>query len=295
MTNELPYPNAKNLREFIADFIKKQLALNSFSWLQERIILIAAQNDPIPLQICFAAISRKIEKKLVQINQEEYKQLSIFIPGLFIEGWTLHRLSRMYILLNLNENGKETYCMAIESLFINADMNERADIHAALPVLTYPEHWVKFCEEGIRSNMGIVQEAIMYHNPYPAKYLPEAAWNQLVLKAFFTEKNIKLIAGIDERVNAPLAATLIDYAQERWAAKRPVNVQLWRLVAPFINETNFLVIRELCHSEDINTRLAAALTCSVSNYEPAKLLLDEMPELKTAIFENNLSWDKIGS
>lgn len=294
MTNELPYHNPAGFKEFVAGIIKEHSAGNSYAWLQERIVLIGTQNDPVQLQICFAAISRKIEKKTVHSNPDQKKQLSFFLPGLFIEGCTLHRLSRMYILLNLNEGEKDNYCMAIESLFLNAEMNERADLYAALPVLAYPQHWIKFCEEGIRSNMGVVQEAIMYNNPYPAIYLTEAAWNQLVLKAFFTEKNIKLITGIDERANAPLAATLIDYAQERWAAKRLVHIQLWRLVAPFINDSNISIIKELCQSEDENTKQAAALACSLSIYAPAKLLLDKMPEIKTAISENKLNWDTIG-
>lgn len=293
MTNNLPYHNSKTFRELIATIIKEHLAnSSSYTWLQESCLLIGAQNNSIQLQVCFAAISRKIDKKIIQINSEQKIQLSTFLPGLFIEGWTLHRLCRMYILQNLKEE-EDKYCTEIGSLFTNAEMNELADLYSALPVLAYPKHWIKFCEEGIRSNMGVVQEAIMYKNPFPAKYLSEAAWNQLVLKAFFTEKNITLITGIDERANSPLALTLIDYAQERRAAKRSVNVQLWRLVAPFIDDSNFVLINELFHSEDEKYRQVAALVCSVSTYAPAKLLLNKMPELKTAINKNKLNWDTI--
>ena len=76
----------------------------------------------------------------------------------------------------------------------------------------------------------------MCNNPYPAENLNEAAWNQMVLKAFFTEKPIDQIIGLDERANERLARTLSDYAHERWAAHRSVNPLLWRCVAPFINE-----------------------------------------------------------
>ena len=294
MKHDLPFNNSEPFKQFLSTIIKEHVAVDSYNWLQDRVVLISAGNDAILLQACFAAIARKIEKKIVHLNLDKKEQLTKFLPGLSIEGWTLHRLCRLYILLNLNTAEKEKYCHAIESLFVNAEMNERADLHAALPAFAYAQHWVKFCEEGIRSNIGVVLEAIMYNNPYPANYLEEAAWNQLVLKAFFTEKNINLIIGIDERANAPLAATLIDYAQERWAANRTVNVQLWRLVAPFIDDANFAFIKELYNSKDENTILAAALACSFSNYIPAKVLLETMPELKTKIVTNEVNWGNIG-
>ena len=293
MKNELPFNNSEHFKQFLSTIIKQHAATDGYNWLQERVTLISAGNDAIQLQICFAAVARKIEKKLIHLDSYQKEQLTNFLPEIFIEGWTLHRLCRLYILLNLNEAEKEKYCHAIESLFVNAEMNERADLHAALPAFAYAQHWVKFCEEGIRSNIGVVLEAIMYNNPYPANYLEEAAWNQLVLKAFFTEKNINLIVGIDERANAPLAETLIDYAQERWAANRTVNVQLWRLVAPFIDDANFTIIEKLHISEDENTRLAAALACSISNYLPAKALLDTMPEIKAKIIANEINWGNI--
>ena len=294
MKHDLPFNNSEIFKQFLSTIIKQHVAIDGYHWLQERVVLISDSNDATQLQICFAAIARKIEKKIVHLDAYQKEQLTNFLPGLFIEGWTLHRLCRLYILLNLKEEDKEKYCVAIESLFVNAEMNERADLHAALPAFAYAKHWVKFCEEGIRSNIGVVLEAIMYNNPYPANYLEEAAWNQLVLKAFFTEKNINLIVGIDEKANAPLAATLIDYAQERWAANRAVNIQLWRLVAPFINDKNFAIIEKLYNSEDENTRLAAALACYISNYLPAKALLDTMPEIKTKILTNGINWGNIG-
>ena len=295
MNNELPTNNIIALKTIISIIIRENISSESYGWLQERIIAISSQNEPLQLQLCFAAISRKIEKKTVQIYAEQEKIISDLIPGFFIIGWSMHRLSRAFILLNINKEQEGQYCTTIESLFVNAEMNERADLFAALPILAFPEHWIKICVEGIRSNMGVVQEAIMYSNPFPAKYLEEAAWNQLVLKAFFTEKNINLIMGIDQRANAPLASTLIDYATERQAAKRSVNIQLWRLVAKFINDLNFAIIKDLLNSEEDTTRLAALLACSDSDYIPAKLLSDSFPEIKNKIIGNTLNWNNIGT
>ncbi|GAA4340928.1 hypothetical protein GCM10023184_38970 [Flaviaesturariibacter amylovorans] len=129
------------------------------------------------------------------------------------------------------------------------------------------------CAEGIRSNIGDVLQAIMCNNPYPSENLEEAAWNQMVLKAFFTEKPVEQIIGLDERANRELAKILSDYAHERWAAHRPVNPLLWRCVGPFIDEKIFPDIEKIARSEQPLEREAALLACSRSNYAPAQALL----------------------
>src|SRR5690606_25491827 len=133
-------------------------------------------------------------------------------------------------LMQLNKVEKETYLKKINALFAAAEMNEEVALYSALPFYAYPEEWIAKCANGIRSNIGTVLEAIMYHNPFPARYLPEAYWNQLVLKAFFTEKDVNKITGLYERVNPALADTLSDYVLERQAAHRTVAPEIFKLI-----------------------------------------------------------------
>jgi hypothetical protein len=140
------------------------------------------------------------------------------------------------LLIEYKEADKDKYFKTLETLFSVAEMNEQVALYSALPLLPYPELWVKRCAEGIRSNIGTVLEAIMYNNPYPAENLNEAAWNQMILKAFFTEKQIEKIYSLDDRANEELARILIDYAKERYAAGREVNAMLWYLVKKFVSE-----------------------------------------------------------
>jgi hypothetical protein len=195
--------------------------------------------------------------------------------------------------LQLDPTGREQYLKSIENLFLAAEMNELVALYSALPVLAYPEMWIKRCAEGIRSNIGDVLQAIMYDNPYPAKYLPEAAWNQLVLKAFFTEKSIPRIMGLDQRSNRELANILSDYAHERWAAHRPVHPQLWRFMSGHLDEKIFPDIQKIATSENISEKQAAALVCYQSNYPPAKKILDQLPDLQTAIKNGRLTWASV--
>lgn len=293
--NEIYLYDVDELKIVLSTLIKNYLTIDNYLWLEEKASLVALENNAAQLNLSFAAISRKTGREIIKLNTDQKKQVNAILPGFSIDGWPLHRLCRTWILLHVNAVEKDSYINKIDGLFKNAEMNELADLYAALPVFAYPEKWVKRCAEGIRSNIGIVLEAIMYGNPYPSKFLDEAAWNQLVLKAFFTEKDVNRINGLDERANPSLASTLIDYAHERWAAKRPVNIQLWRLVGGFIDETNISDIQKIAASEDIGERKAAALTCFQSEYAPAKNLLEKVPELKNEILANKLNWININA
>ncbi len=295
MKNEFFLYNVEGLTKLLSIIIKQNIDIKNYLWLQEKAGSVKLENNVEPLNLLFTVIPRKTGKKITNITADQKKQINSILPGFFIDDWPLHRLCRIWILMHADAAEKDNYCNKIESLFKNAEMNELAALYAALAVFAYPAAWVKRCEEGIRSNIGIVLEAIMYNNPYPSKFLDEAAWNQLVLKAFFTDKNVNRIIGLDDRANSQLASTLIDYAHERRAAERPVNIQLWRLVGKFINKTNFSDIQNLFASGDVNERKAAALACSQSQFEPAKNLLDTTPELKNEIKENKLNWININS
>ena len=135
----------------------------------------------------------------------------------------------------------------------------------------------------------------MCDNPYPAACLDEPAWNQLVMKAFFTDKPVDRIYRLDQRANAELAKILSDYAHERWAAGRRMNPQLWRCVAKFLDEKNFAHRQRIGSSSDLLEREAAALACNDSHYPPAKEWLSRHAELKTAIDNRTLSWSTIAA
>jgi hypothetical protein len=52
----------------------------------------------------------------------------------------------------------------------------------------------------------------------------------MVLKAFFTDKDVTQITGLNERKNARLAQTLADYAAERRAAGRSLPPHIEELM-----------------------------------------------------------------
>jgi len=241
----------------------------------------------------FVLAPRKTGKAVLQVSESEAKQLDVIIPGFSLNGWSVDMLGRAWILLSLDESDKDKYFKSIENLFLAAEVNELVSLYSSLPLFAYPEMWVKRCAEGIRSNIGNVLEAIMYQNPYPQENLDQSAWNQLVLKAFFTGKDVGRIRGIDSRANKELAYVVSDYVHERRAAGRDINPSLWRLVGPFIDDKLFEDVKWALKSGVYVNQKAAALALAQSDYQPAVQLLADQPQLKADIEQNKLTWDSL--
>lgn len=287
------YYDRNKFETLLYGIIEQNSTEKALSWLEQQKEKLS---EPVSVQrfnLTFTAIPRFAGKHPIK-SAAPFIELSTG-DRFFIQGFTLDKLVRIWWLLQFPATDKEAYIKVIEGLFDAADINEQAALYAALPLLAWPDAWVFRTTEGIRSNIGPVQEAVMLYNIYPARHLEEPAWNQLVMKAFFTDKPIHLISGLDERANPALAATLTDYAHERWAAGRKVHPMLWRLVGPFIDAGNFPDIQRIWHSEVNVEKEAAALACASSKYAPAQQLLEQSATLREEISSHRLTWDTIAA
>lgn len=281
------------LNTLLTTLLEKNIPASASAWLQSQSRSSNQDTDLSKFNVAFVAMPRKTGKNLIVVSREEEDELKRLRNGWNFKGWTADRLARVWLLMQLQPNNQEQYHAAIENLFLSAEMGELVALYSSLPLLAHPESWRKRCAEGIRSNIGQVLESVICNNPFPSEQLDEAAWNQLVLKAIFTEKPILEIIGLRKRANLNLARSLSDYAHERWAAHRDVNPLLWICVAPFLDESNFSDIKRLILSPDPVEREAAALVCAETSFGPAKALLDENRELKKAVETKATGWEKL--
>ncbi|WP_336514394.1 EboA domain-containing protein [Pollutibacter soli] len=279
------------MEHLLAEILKSQVSPDAWTWLEDQAQQIRTEPGAAKLNHCFVLIPRKTGKKPITPTSAQLVELEKNLPGAGLQDWTADRLARVWILTQIDTSSSDTYVRKIEQLFLTAEMNELVALYSALPYLKFPERWVLRCSEGIRNNIATVLEAVMYENPYPAQWLSESAWNQLVMKAFFTDKNVDRITGLDKRANQHLADILTDYAHERWQAHRKVNPQLWRLVSRFINNNNFSDLRKVYSEGDHVEKKAAILACSQSEFAPAKQLVAEAAGT-TNILET-LSWKSL--
>jgi len=276
------------VRTTLWEIISQNTSEEESGWLTEK-----GSASPMELMTAFVASSRFLSKKNVNVDREQELALKDQLPGFSVTGWSLVRTARVWLLTRLDESDQEVFVKNIETLFDTAEMNELVALYSALPVLAYPEKWLFRATDAVRSNMGFVFDAIALHNPYPARYFSELAWNQLVLKTIFNDKPVHFITGLDERENKNLALILSDFAHERWAAGRSVAPNVWRLVSKFMDEALLSDMRYLFASSQLENREAAALACNDSDYPAAKALLSEYPEFEKSISEGALTWSNL--
>jgi hypothetical protein len=282
--------NEDSLKSKLGNCVRSRVSEDTWRWLAEK--ASSLNENARNFMVAFAAMPRKTGKQPVDLSDAEVIEIQQIRSHLVIQHWEIDRLCRVWLLMHLDTADESKYIRTIESLFPTAEMSEQVALYSALPVLAFPEQWRRRCSEGIRSNIADVLKAIMCNNPYPSENLDEAAWNQLVLKAIFTEKPIQQIMNLDERANQNLAHTLSDYAHERWAAHRQVHPLLWRCVGKFIDEKIFPDIMRIAFSEQETERDAAVLACMQSTYTPAHELIEKNKALET-IAKSGMTWDDL--
>ena len=212
------------------DILETRLHPEGYGWLCEQGAALRATTRPVQLNRIFAQVPRFAIKADPELAAQQLGQSGKQLPVNAMREWSTDTLSRVWLLLQVPDGDQISYVATIDPLFVGAEVNELVALYKSLELLAYPEQWITRCEEGIRSNIGSVLEAIMYNNNYPAVYLKEAAWNQMILKAFFTDKDVRQIRGLEQRMNPRLKTALEDYVQERTAAGRSVNPEIYKLM-----------------------------------------------------------------
>jgi hypothetical protein len=102
-----------------------------------------------------------------------------------------------------------------------------------LALLPHPERYVWRAGEGCRSSLRAVYEAAACDTPFPFRHFDAAAWRQLVIKAVFVGAPLWRVHGLDQRLDAELARMALDLVEERRAAGRHVQPELWIALGTF--------------------------------------------------------------
>ncbi|WP_138497203.1 EboA family metabolite traffic protein [Nostoc sp. PA-18-2419] len=262
----------------------------AISWLEQKQTQIASGAGERVFFTAFSAVPRYLGKQNLQLTSQDMEAAQEAIPGWNPSIWSVDQAARTLLVLALPQDDAQGYVRSLDKVFSSADMGELVALYQSLPLLPHPELHRHRAAEGIRSNMSNVFQAIALYNPYPADYLDNAAWNQMVLKAVFVGSPLDLIWGLDRRTNPELAKMLTNYAHERWAAKRLVTPELWRAVGKFADSAIIADLEKVLANGDIAEQQAAALACAESSLPEAQALLSHYPDLQSSIEHGNLTW-----
>ncbi len=256
------------------------------NWLIEKMKAIKKKKDAKHFYLSFGQVHRFIGNETIYISLSElgYKK-ETQVKSIKVS-WTFQQLSRVALMLALEVKDNKT---VLKQLFTTADMNELTAVYKGLFLLNNAEEFTSEVEEGVRTNITKVFDAISLNNPYPASYFSEEAWNQMVLKAIFMQRPIYGIYGLENRKNRKLAKIVQDFAHERWSAGRSVTPEIWRLTDAFVDEELFADLQMVILSDTILAKEAAIKCIEGSSFMPAKEWLT-FQNIETT----NRTWNEIG-
>ena len=275
-------------------WLASRLPANAAAWLANGVDRLRSGATDRDLYLLTSLVSRYVGKEPLAPSEAELAAASAARPGWNPSAWTLDQTARIYVLLASTPDGGEM-SRRLDRLCSAGDVGELVAFYRGLPLYPDQSQYKLRAAEGVRSNMRVVFEAVAHCNPYPAEQFAEPAWNQLVLKALFVGSRLDPIIGLDARRNRTLARMLCDYAQERWAASRPVHPELWRCVGPFATGHMLDLVRRLFDRGTETEREAAVLALRDATDPEAARLLESHAAIARDARERNLNWQRLSA
>lgn len=191
----------------------------AMAWLRERRATIAA-GDARALGIALGQAGRRVGRGVMPVDRDAAARAR---PGWDPTAWSADQAARAVLALALPGGDPAAWLAALDRCFAAATVEESVALYQALPLLPHAPLLVPRACAGIRSSLTPVFAAVALGNPYPAEHLPEAAFNNMVLKCFFLGCDSRGILGLPGRGNHDLGRMLAHYARERRIAGRTVD------------------------------------------------------------------------
>lgn len=180
--------------------------------------------------------SRYIPKRPLALTAEELADAQREVKGWSPCDWSLLEAARVSLVLTRPDVSADGFAEKFNHLFIYADEGESCAYYRSLPLLPEPKRFVWRAAEGCRTNMRTVFMAVACDSPYPCLHFDDVAWNQMVVKALFTETPLTRIYGLDQRLSSTLAIMVLDYMDERRSAGRTLPVDAWLCLGSYHDE-----------------------------------------------------------
>ena len=228
--------------ELLSAWLKTRLPIDAFAWFDNELRGLQTQPEQARWFKALGMAPRKLGKADLQPSQVELQAAQTLRQGLDPTEWSVDQTARIAFTLAFYQGDEAGFVQHVAMLIDTSEINELLAIFRGFALFPHPEALEPKAREAIRSTMRPVYEAMSHRNPYPFEFFDEAAWNQMIVKAFFLDSSIWQIQGVDERYNADLSEILISLVQERWAAGRFIAPEIWRCAVPHANAEGVAVI-----------------------------------------------------
>jgi hypothetical protein len=174
--------------------------------------------------IAWSGCGRRLGRSTLAIAPAEADALlaggAPFVP----QGWGTDEAGRGLLLLAAVDGSRrpDQIADAVAELFAKGEMREQQALLRVLAHLPEPDLYASLAADAVRTNVLPVLEALALDNPFPARHMPDPAFNQMIMKVIFNDLPLRRVQALPERNRAELRRMVSAYASERRAAGRPV-------------------------------------------------------------------------
>jgi hypothetical protein len=214
-------------------------------WLREASAAVAA--DVTAIRSRFPMVGRKVGREPLDGDASD------------VHAWTIDDAARTLLLVA----GGSAIEGELAELYRYGDAAERRGLLRALPFLELGDRGLGLVDDAIRTNDTRLIAAAL--GPYATEHLPDASYDQAVLKCVFVGVPITGLDGVPERVTPDGARMLGAFVHERVAAGRDVPAEVWIVVDRYPPADEIAAIEAELESEFEDRRAAAGRALSYRN------------------------------
>jgi hypothetical protein len=273
------------------EWVARASGAGGSEWFRRRISDIVHASSDRALATAIGLAPRRLGKADLSLNADDKARAAALRPGFDPSDWSVDQVARVAFMVASHDGDDSAFAARLDSFCGSAELNELIALCRGLPLYPGASLVEPRAREAVRSGMKPVFEAVAHNNPYPGEVFSEDAWNHMVVKALFIGSLLWPIQGLDRRANAHLARMLVDFAQERWAAERPVSAELWRCVAPYADTAGVAALTRAWRNGEGKDRLAIAL--ALQHPAGASITLpfrNEVGQFKTRLADEKIGW-----
>jgi hypothetical protein len=223
----------------LAAALEQRAGPEGLAWLREASATVAG--DPTAIRSRFPMVGRKV-------GREPLDPAADPADG---PAWTLDDAARTLLLRAMGEAAEGE----LAELYRYGDAAERRGVLRALPYLDLGDRGLSLTEDAIRTNDTRLIAAAL--GPYATEHLPDAAYDQAVLKCVFVGVPITGLDGVPERVTPDGARMLGAFVHERVAAGRDVPAEVWTVIDRYPPVAEIAAIESELESSFEDRRAAA--------------------------------------
>jgi hypothetical protein len=281
------------------EWIARAVSGDAASWFRSAIKNVSNASSGNALAVAIGLAPRRVGKADLSLTADDVTRASALRQGLDPSEWSVDQLVRIALMLASYAGDESTFAVQFDTFCSTAEINELIALCRGLPVYPAAERLEPRAREAVRSGMKPVFEAVAHRNPYPVEFFSEDAWNHMVVKAFFIGSHLWPIQQLDQRGNPRLARMLVDLAEERWAAGRPVSGEVWRCVAPHADAEGIAALVRAFQTGEERECLSVALALQQLSSKPVDAafgqqgLKNRLTELQSHLAKEQIGWTSL--